>query len=267
MLITFALHPAAAKTLIARAVTALSQVQTALKAGKIFIGHGTTNIAVAEALMGVSVPNQEEHTAGVITKQVACATRPEARQQPWCLEQGQLVHTDWLEFISSFQKGDIFIKGANAVDPSGKVGILMADELGGTIGRSIGLLKARGIEIIVPVGLEKLVPSCSAAEKGLGIYQTGLSLGLPVGYLVLDNITLITEIESLKILYGVEAVMIGGGGVGGMEGSIVMAAACQSEEQARQLLDQIKIANRQKPLSINKKPCSECSHPCYFSQK
>lgn len=260
--VTFALHPAAAKSLIARAVASLPQVQSALRSGKIFVGHGTTNIAVAEALTGLKVQSPREYVAGVITQKVACSTDKKLRRQPWCLDKGKPVETEWLDFINSFQGGDIFIKGANAVDPFGRAGILLADDCGGTIGRSIGILRARGIELIIPVGLEKMIPSCTTAQKGLGIENTGLRLGLPVGYMVLDNITLITEIESLKILYDVEAAMIAGGGVGGMEGSVVLAAECTSEENARTLLRDIKGFNRQKPISIDKSPCKECLNPC-----
>lgn len=262
MITTFALHPTASKTLIARAVAHLPQIKSAMSSGKIFIGHGTTNIAVAEALLDIKIERPEEHVAGIVTRQVACATDPAFRQQPWCLDRGVSIQTDWLDFVSSFENGDIFIKGANAVDPSGRAGILMANEYGGTIGQSIGILKARGIEIIVPVGLEKLIPSCTEAQKGLGVERTGIRLGLPVGYMVLDNITLVTEIESLKILYGVDAVMIGGGGVGVMAGSVILSANCPSEQQANDLLNDIKEFNRLKPLAIEKKLCKDCPQPC-----
>lgn len=267
MTTTFALHPSASKTLIAHAVARLPQVQSALNAGKIFIGHGTTNIAVAQALLDMKVERPEQYVAGVVTGQVACITNPASRMQPWCLDHGAALKTDWLDFIKSFQSGDIFIKGANAVDPSGRVGILMANEYGGTIGQAIGTLKARGTEIIVPVGLEKLIPSCTEAQKGLGIDRTGIRLGLPVGYMVLDNITLVTEIESLKILYGIDAAMIGGGGVGGMEGAVILAADCPSEQQAHDLLHEIKKLNRQKPLLLDKTPCKDCLTPCDFVRK
>jgi hypothetical protein len=264
MLTTFALHPAASKALIARATTLLPQVQSALRQGKIFIGHGTTNVAVAESLLQRKITSPEQYVAGVISGQVACMTNPAARQQPFCLHNGVPVETDWLDFVRSLQSGDIFIKGANAVDAFGRVGILMANEYGGTIGQSFGLLRARGIEIIVPVGLEKMIPSCTEAGKGMGINKTGIRLGLPVGYMVLDDITLVTEIESLKIIYGIDAVMVGAGGVGGMEGSVILAANCQNEQQAHHLLRDIRALNQLKQLNINKRLCKDCTNPCDF---
>jgi hypothetical protein len=112
-----------------------------------------------------------------------------------------VVDKDWLDFIKSFGPGDVFIKGANALDPDGNVGILMGDPQGGSIGQTLGILKARGIPIIVPVGLEKLILSCPAAGKNLGIFQTGPRLGLAVGYMVVSGAKVITEIESIRMLF------------------------------------------------------------------
>lgn len=262
MIITFPIHPAAAKYLIAVAVLKIPSVQEACQTGKIFIGAGTTNIEIAERLLDINIENQTQHVAGVITQQAACSANGLDRKTPWCIEQGKLLEVDWLEFISSFGPGDIFIKGANAVDPTGKVGILLGDSQGGTIGKSIGILKARGIEIITPVGLEKLIPSCTEAEKLMGIGKIKHSLGLKTGYIVLSNTTLITEIQSLKLLFDVEATMVAAGGVGGMEGAVMLAADCSDEEQAASVMKWIKAANRRKPIMIKKNSCSQCLNPC-----
>ena len=53
MLSTFALHPAASKNLIAKAVVKLPEVQAAFKKGRLIIGSGTTNIDVLEQLSGI----------------------------------------------------------------------------------------------------------------------------------------------------------------------------------------------------------------------
>jgi hypothetical protein len=264
MFCTFPVHPAASKYLIARAICKMPEVQGALKNGKIFIGHGTTNISVAEELLGIKVENPDSHVSGVITQQVSCATDQQIKALPWCIDKGRLVETDWLEFLNEFKRGDIFIKGANAVDPQGNVGILLGDRQGGTIGKSIGILAARGIQIINPVGLEKMIPSCVQAQKVMGENYPGYSLGLKTGYICLSNTTVITEIESLKILMDVDAVQVAAGGVGGMEGSVVLAAECESEDKAGQLMELIKKANRIPPLKINKRKCKDCDMHCSF---
>lgn len=264
MLSTFALHPAAAKKLIAQAVVKLPEVQSAYETGRIVIGNGTTNIDVFEQLTGTKITKKEAHVSGVITQKAACATDPAVRDGNWCIEKGQVVKTDWLEFLTGFQPGDVFIKGANAIDSGGDVGILTGDPMGGTIGRAIGILRSRGITPIIPVGLEKMIPSCREAEKTLGIFKDEYNLGMKVGFMALSNTYAITEIEALKILFGVDAVQAAAGGVGGMEGSVFLAVKCETEEQGLGLLEMVKQLNRTSPLKLNRNKCSNCNWPCHF---
>lgn len=264
MICSFPVHPAASKHLIAKAVSQLPEIKWALKNGKIFIGHGTTNISIAAELLNIEVKNPDCHVSGVITRQVACATDGQTKALPWCIDQGRLVAGDWLDFLNDFNQGDIFIKGANAIDPLGNVGILLGDRQGGTIGKAIGILAARGIQVITPVGLEKMIPSCTKAQALLGISRISCSLGLKTGYICLSNTTIVTEIESLKILLGVDAVQVAAGGVGGMEGSVVLAVNCADEDKAGELMELIKKANRIPPLKINKRKCKDCNTPCSF---
>ena len=265
MITTFALHPAASKHLIAKAVKVLPEVENAFRRGKIFIGAGTGNIAVAQELFNIRLDKPGAYVAGVTTQQCACSTAVNERRGPFCIERGRLIKTDnWLDFIRSMAPGDIFIKGANALDPEGNVGILMADPTGGTIGNAMGILKAQGIQMITPVGREKLIPSCREAEKLMGRYHIGHRFGLKTGYMIVPNSTVITEIESIKILTGLDAVQVAGGGVGGMEGAVMLAVEYENEEQSLYLLGLVKEALRQPQLKIQHKKCSECTDPCDF---
>lgn len=267
MLSTFALHPAASKHIIAQAVTKLPEVQRALKSGRIIVGSGTTNIEVLEQLLDIKLDDKTRGVAGVITQKVSCITDPDTRYGNWCIENGKMLEADWIEFLRGFNRGDVFIKGANAVDPAGNVGILTANDLGGTIGQAIGILRSRGITPIFPVGLEKMIPSCQQAESVMGIYRDEYNLGIKVGFMALSNIRLVTEIEALKILLGIDAVHVASGGVGGMEGSVMLAADCKSGQEAEALLAMVKKANKISPLKINKRKCAECNLPCYFREK
>ncbi len=265
MTVTFALHPAASKHIIAQAVVKMPEVQRALAHGKIIIGAGTTNLAIANLLLEKTFEPKEAYIAGLVAEQVPCITDP-AERRLWCIDRGKLLEdVDWVDFLDSFTKDDIFIKGANALDPAGNVGILLAHPLGGTIGRSIGIIKSRGIKLICPVGLEKLIPSCPEAEKSMGIYKTPLRLGMQIGYMSVANSTVITEIESIKMLFGLDTVHIASGGVTGMEGAVVLASNCANEEEAKELLNAIKKANNLPALKVKKRKCSECDNPCYFN--
>ena len=267
MISTFALHPAASKRLIARAAATLPQVQNAYQNGKIFIGHGSTNAALLSELTGIQIDDLTPYVSGVVSNHVPCATDAATRKQPWCIEKGKIIAADWLEFLDGFQAGDVFIKGANAVDPQGNVGILIGNPTGGTIGKSYGTLMARGIEIIHPVGLEKLVPSCREAQTNLGMNHTGARIGLQLGYIVLHNSTVITEIESIAQLFGLKARMIAAGGIGGMEGSVVLAVESDEPAHLEDLVRIVKELNQTPPAKISKKKCAHCTNPCMMKEE
>lgn len=264
--VTFALHPAASKYLIARAVSSLPQVEQAFHTGKLIIGSGTTNLLIAEELLQTRFPDYEPYVAGVITQRSACATDPQQRQGAWCIEKGQLIDRPWVDFLQEFGPGDIFIKGANALDSYGNIGILMGDPQGGTIGQAIGIVKARGLEMIVPVGYEKLIPSCLQAEPRMGMHKTAMRIGLSLGYMVVSGTTRITEVESFKTLFDADAVPVAAGGVGGMEGAVVWAIECADEDLAAQVMDFARRANQRSPIKVKRKACADCGNPCQLKK-
>jgi len=126
------------------------------------------------------------------------------------------------EAIKEFSAGDIFIKGANAVDAQFQAAVFMGSDVGGTIGASIGTLYARGSYLLVPVGLEKMVPSVTEAAKHAGIMSFKHHTGMPVGLMPLVNANVVTEIQSFNSLFGLEAYHIGSGGIDGSEGAVVL---------------------------------------------
>jgi hypothetical protein len=149
--------------------------------------------------------------------------------------------------LSSSSADDVFIKGANAIDRLGHVGILNADPTGGTIGQALPIINARGSRLIVPVGLEKMIPSVAEAARRLGIER--LTHGLPgpggeakTGMVPLINADVVTEIVALRILAGVTATHVASGGVNGAEGSagFVIEGSAPAVERALTLIKNIK---------------------------
>jgi hypothetical protein len=118
---------------------------------------------------------------------------------------------------------DVFIKGANAVDPQGNVGVLAANPRGGTVGIFWPTVIARGANLICPVGLEKLIPSVETACIETGQEKLTYSMGLKVGLLPLAGAKVVTEIQALELLYQVQATHIASGGISGSEGSVVLS--------------------------------------------
>lgn len=216
------LNPSESKRLIARAVAQLPEVRWALEHGRLIIGNGTTNAFVAEELLGSSI-SKWRYAAGVIAAGRLEVTDQESRLAPVALERGKRSEQGWLEVLRDFGRGDVFIKGGNALDSEGNVGVLLASDIGGTVGHIFGVLAARGAHLIAPVGLEKLIPDVTEAARHSGIATTDFVDGLGCGMAVLCNARVVSELEAFEILCEVQAWHIASGGVGGSEGSVTIA--------------------------------------------
>jgi len=222
LLLQVTLTPSEGKRLIGKAVAALSPVQTALSEGTIIVATGTTNAYVFEELMGKKIENKGFFTAGVVTAKGCGLTVPEKRYKHQVIVKGKVTETETAELpkvLREMGSSDVFIKGANAIDPYGSAAIMLGGGAGGTIGTCWSYVAANGIRFIIPVGLEKLVP-CSLMDvaQRTGNKRIDKALGLGVGLMVVSG-EIITEIEAFNILTRAEAIPIGGGGIDGGEGS------------------------------------------------
>lgn len=264
MLACFVLTVAASKRLIAKGVAALPEVKLAKEHGRLIIGNGTTNAYVAEELLGKDI-DKTLYTAGVITGGRYCATSSTERLAPICFESGSVAKRPWGEILADFDQDDVFIKGANAIDTAGNAGILVADKNGGTVGKALGPVLARGGHFIIPVGLEKLIPSVPKAAQVMGIKRHDISLGLGSGMIVVSQGHVITELEALHILFGVQATLVSSGGVAGSEGAVGLVV----EGNEHQIEDCMALINRIKGEPAikegHKRPCSpQCDSYCHW---
>ncbi len=94
---------------------------------------------------------------------------------------------------------------------------------GGTIGRAWGTLAAKGVNLILPVGLEKLIPSVEAAARVCGQGRFNYATGSSCGLVPITNGLVFTELEALELLFGVEAIQVAAGGQGSCQGAVVVA--------------------------------------------
>jgi hypothetical protein len=222
LLLQVTLTPSEGKRLIGKAVAALEPVQTALREGTIIITTGTTNAYVFEELMGKKIEDKGLFTAGVVTAKGCGLTVPEKRYKHQVIVKGKVTEMETPELpkvLREMGPNDVFIKGANAIDPYGSAAVMLSGGAGGTMGACWGYISANGIKFVIPVGLEKLVP-CSLIEAAqrTGNKRVDKAPGLGVGLMVVAG-EIITEIEAFNLLTGVEAIPIGGGGIDGGEGS------------------------------------------------
>ncbi|MBF0191179.1 MAG: hypothetical protein HQL99_08635 [Magnetococcales bacterium] len=221
------LRPGEGRRLIGMAVACLPAVQERLRQGRMVIVGGSTTRHVVTALMGED-PGRDRFAVGWIRDGQLGETPREGRGPgPYLFECGE-VSRGWPgSLLERFQTGDVYIKGANAIDPAGHVAVLLASPVGGTIGAAMAILMARGGELIVPVSLSKLIPSVPAACRLTGQGRAIRVMGSPVGYMPIlaGAATVVTEVEALAILTAgqVRAVPVAAGGVDDCEGGLVLA--------------------------------------------
>jgi hypothetical protein len=123
------------------------------------------------------------------------------------------------DVADSLNKGDIIIKGANAVNRKSKqAAVLIGHPKMGTAGAIVQAVIGRRVGLIIPVGLEKRV------DGDIGEIAARLNSANADGprYFPVSG-NLITELEAVNMLTGAEAELVAGGGVCGAEGGYWLA--------------------------------------------
>jgi len=237
------------KRLIAKGVAALPSVQLALEKHTLIVAGGTSNAFVAEELLKVQIEDKSGYTMGIVTKGELGISLSSKRIAPYVISKGQALSIPWKEYLPKLQAGDVFIKGGNSFDHTGLAAVMVSDSMGGTIGAAQGILYARGIELIVPIGLEKMVPDVRAAVEFMTKSSLDESMGYKVGLIPMIGATVITELTALETLYDVEARCIAAGGVDGSEGAVIIAIEGLDEEVQRAMRD-IRSIKGEAPVSV-----------------
>lgn len=220
----FVLTPVESKRLIAKGVAALPEVTNALKQRTIIVGWGSTNTYIVQELSGETI-EVKRYVAGYIGGGELKVSEGEDRIPPLVLHKGKKTDVHPKDALQAFGRDDVFIKGANAVDPDGNAGILLHNDVGGTIGTALGILAARGSHLIIPVGLEKLIPSVKEAANTCGLETVDYATGKKVGFMPLMYGRTVTEIEAIQLLVDVAAVHTASGGLDESQGAITLAVS------------------------------------------
>ncbi len=231
---------AESKRLIAKGVAALPQVQKAMKEGMVVVATGTTNGYVLQELWEKDF-DLRRYRSGITTpKKPEKAETPQAEAMPDVIfKKGKVAkELNRYDAVEHMGKGDIYIKGANALDyEGGMAGVLIGSPTGGTVGAVLGSIIGKKIELVIPIGLEKLVYSDMNELHWLASTEDseGPSLWPITG-------TIITEIEALGILTGVDVYLYAAGGIAGAEGAVRLLIEGTEEEvdDAVKLVDSIK---------------------------
>ncbi len=243
------LNPAASRRLIAKATVALPEVKAAMKKGYIIIARGITAAYVSEEMFNIKIEPKTHQTFGLV---INSATNGNTAPPPCTmhvLRDGKPIeNADSGVEIKNFGPNDVFIKGANAVDPQGNAGIMASSLKGGTWGMFTPHVTTRGSHLIITVGLEKLVPSVADASNHSGVYYYKWSLGLPAKLVPAITGKVVTEIQALGVLCGVKVYHICSGGVGGSEGAVTLSVE-GTEVNVKKALDLVNSIKREPPVS------------------
>ncbi len=206
------------KRLIAKGVVATPLVQNALAKGTVLITLGTTNAIVAEEILGRTI-DRGAFAAGFIDDRWNINARV-GEVGEIVLREGKEVTVDSQELLDSLGAGDLIIKGGNAIDPWGVVGVLTGAVNGGTVGRYLPLALARGVDVVIPIGLAKTIhSSITDLARELGSGKIDRCMGIPCGIFPLVG-RVITESDALETLFPVEVTQVANGGVGRGGGSV-----------------------------------------------
>jgi hypothetical protein len=228
------------KRLIAKGVAALPEVQIAMKEGMVVVATGTTNAYVLEELWGKKI-DKRRYRSGITTpKDPERLNEPQEERIPDVVfRKGEVAkELDRYNAVEHMGKGDVYLKGANALDYIGGVaGVLIGSPTGGTVGAVLGNVIGKKISLVIPVGLEKLVYEDINELSWLASQEDseGPSLWPITG-------TIVTEIEALGILTGVDAYFYAAGGIAGAEGAVrlLLDGSEEQVESALELVESIK---------------------------
>lgn len=234
------LNPSESKRLIAKSIPELPVIKQALKEHKIVISLGTTNAYVAEELLDKKI-SKENFIAGFNDEQNN-VNLSEKISSPIVIERGKAVDKSPGEIRDELEPEDVFLKGGNALDPEGIVGVMVGAKDGGTVGKNMGHVVSRGTNLVIPIGLEKTIEgSVPRISEEVGNEEFDRTMGSSVGLWPLYG-TVITEIEAIELLTGTNSFQIAAGGVGSGRGSVTLGITGPEEKVDRsfELVEKIK---------------------------
>jgi hypothetical protein len=256
-------NPWESRALIAKTVINHPLVKKSLKDGIIAIGRGITNAFIVQEILKKTKNehfelNINNYVAGVINGSL-CASDIETRSPEIIFRKGVPEIKPIGEAIDEMGGNDLVIKGGNALDPNFVAGVLVAHPKGGTIGAFYSTAIAKGVKILVPISLEKMVPyPLTAMIHELG-GQTNIDYarGLPVGLFPIVGGETFTEIDALELIGVVDAFPIASGGALGGEGSVTLEIS-GNEKEVTKAINLAKEVYGTQPMNVNMIDCKEC---------
>lgn len=229
------------KRLIAKAVVALDYVQERLEEGVVVVTTGSTNAYIYEELMDEHIDKRGYLTGRTIPAQVD-GDWDVPRMSDLILVDGEPASDlDRFSVLDHMQPGDIYIKGANALNYRDQVaGVSIGDPRGGTVGGVLGTIIGSKLRMVIPVGLEKEIPF-NIGMLGRWLLEDDDKRGTVHSLWPISCGIIFTELEAFDLLCNVDAFPVAAGGIAGAEGGLrfVIEGYEKDIEETLELIEEI----------------------------
>ena len=276
MLVEFSFTPTESKSLIAKAIVKVEKILNAFKNGILAMHPSSSTHFISRELTGGDHHGHVWVTGTVVPKGLCVDSRTGAgtgQLTKSLADPGKYPHTvvfykgmeqsGWTiyDLVEKMGPGDIYIKGVNAVDADGVTGILLGSMVDGTIGMMNKHKHEKGYEIVVPVGLEKLIPGSVKEAAKVISQQKEYSMGVKCRMFPLEADQVITEIEALEIIAkGGKATVFSAGGLHGAGGAVSIAFD-GTEQQCSELIKICELVKGATLPDVISPECATCLMP------
>lgn len=210
----------AGKWMIAEAIARMDCVQAALSRGTLALKAGTTTSCLSWLLTG-----RHLRLCGRITPRGAVANLRESTAPHTVLlgKDGEVcLDGKEREGLLALGPDGVLVTGANLIDCAGNAAMLAGSPGAGSYGAALGAIMAEGMRVLIAAGTEKLTPgTIRAAVDQTQRKGVAASLGMACGLVPMAG-TVITEVDAVRMLAPVEAVLMGKGGICGAEGGSLL---------------------------------------------
>ncbi|SNS07231.1 hypothetical protein SAMN05446037_1003271 [Anaerovirgula multivorans] len=249
------------KEIIALGILKHPLLTRGLEKGKVLFKGGTTVSRITEKLVGLPL-----RISGRITPRGTVAGLNNIDEpHSIIINKGSWMNVDEKNVIEAqkFTSQDVIVCGANAFDAKGRAALMAGSPGGGNVGLSMSTWCSEGTTVIIPVGIEKMIPG-DLDEIIKKSSRTGkkLAWGMSVGLLPIYG-EIFTEVEAIKKLADVDCFPIGAGGLSEAQGSVTLEIWGDKEE-LKKVIDILKIVKSKNIITSGlKDSLVECEAICH----
>lgn len=246
----------AGKWMIAEALSRMPCVQDAFRRGELALKAGTTTSCLSWLLTG-----QHLRLCGRITSRGTVADLRESdAPHTAVLSPEGMRSLDYAERegLLSLSPEAVLVTGANLIDAAGNAALLAGSPGAGSYGAALSAAASEGMRVLIAAGTEKLSPTdVRTAVRQSRRKGVDAAFGMACGLVPLLG-EVITEVDAVRMLAPVEAVLLAKGGICGAEGGSVIQV--WGETEAVDTVWEAAVRCSRMPVSGTAESLIEC-HP------